>query len=272
MFWLDDAVQSDIYLDGIITVVDSKYAPLHLTEVKDDGSVNECIKQIAMSDRIVINKTDLVDAEQLAQLERDIVGINSAAIRTHSVKANVPIDFIFDLHAFDDREKGWFDELPSLEEKDADDCHDEACTHHDHTHAHDEEESSKHAEKQHKKHKVDESVKTIMFTVPPTAIVSMPRLETWLQQVLWSKTIPTPPTSTPSTTSQPLIPPQVIRLKALLHTGSRRKTVIQAVHELYDKFEAGVWKDGEECVGKVVLIGRALDRESVKESFEAWCL
>ena len=35
MFWLDDELGSDLYLDGIITVVDSKYYFKHLTESND---------------------------------------------------------------------------------------------------------------------------------------------------------------------------------------------------------------------------------------------
>ncbi|ORY42514.1 cobW-domain-containing protein [Rhizoclosmatium globosum] len=238
MFWLDEAVQSDIYLDGIVTVVDSKFAPLHLGEVKEDGSVNECVKQIAMSDRIILNKTDLISADELLKLEKDITEINSAALRTRSVKSDVPIDFILDLHAFDDRTKGWFDDLPTLAQV----------------------------------HKVDQSVKTIMFPIPESSIISLPKLETWLQQVLWTNTIPSVSVETAATAavSESVVPkPQVIRLKALLHVGERKKLVIQAVHELYDKFEAGVWKEGEQVEGKVVLIGRALDRQAIMQSFLA---
>ncbi|KAI9340858.1 CobW/HypB/UreG, nucleotide-binding domain-containing protein [Obelidium mucronatum] len=263
MFWLDDAVQSDIYLDGIITVVDAKFAPLHLSETKEDGSVNECIKQIAMSDRIIINKTDIVSPSELETLERDIVAINSAAVRTKTVKSNVPIDFIFDLHAFDDRTKGWFDDLPVLAAEDLE-C-DPSCDHHTTP-------SDQHQHHHHhnKTHRVDQSVKTIMFQLPFLRSVNVAKMESWLQQVLWNKTVPIPESShvPPSEATSP----QVIRLKALIDIGGRKKMVIQAVHELYDKFEAGVWAEGDDECGKVVLIGRALDKKAVAESFLHFCL
>ncbi|KAJ3135052.1 COBW domain-containing protein 1 [Physocladia obscura] len=232
MFWLDEAVQSDIYLDGIITVVDAKFAPLQLAQIKEDGSVNECIKQIAMSDRIIVNKTDLVSALDLLNLERDIKSINSSA--------RAPIDFIFDLHAFDDRAKGWFDELPIIQDPVASD----ECT--------------------------DPSVKTIMLEIPHASTVSLIAFEKWLQQLLWNKVLPTS-SNEYSLEIAEIKAPEVLRLKALVRVEGSKKMVIQAVHELYDKFEAGEWDDTNDT-GKVVLIGRALDKIAVMDSFLSYCI
>ncbi|XP_054963365.1 zinc-regulated GTPase metalloprotein activator 1B isoform X5 [Pan paniscus] len=44
MFWVDAELGSDIYLDGIITIVDSKYGLKHLTEEKPDGLINEATR------------------------------------------------------------------------------------------------------------------------------------------------------------------------------------------------------------------------------------
>uniref|UniRef100_A0A2K5EAR7 CobW C-terminal domain-containing protein n=1 Tax=Aotus nancymaae TaxID=37293 RepID=A0A2K5EAR7_AOTNA len=46
MFWVDAELGSDIYLDGIITIVDSKYGLKHLTEEKPDGFINEATRSI----------------------------------------------------------------------------------------------------------------------------------------------------------------------------------------------------------------------------------
>ncbi|XP_011825526.1 PREDICTED: COBW domain-containing protein 2 isoform X5 [Mandrillus leucophaeus] len=46
MFWVDAELGSDIYLDGIITIVDSKYGLKHLTEEKHDGLINEATRSI----------------------------------------------------------------------------------------------------------------------------------------------------------------------------------------------------------------------------------
>nr|XP_033780929.1 COBW domain-containing protein 3 isoform X3 [Geotrypetes seraphini] len=44
MFWIDAELGSDIYLDGIISVVDAKYGLQHLTEVKAGGLINEAAR------------------------------------------------------------------------------------------------------------------------------------------------------------------------------------------------------------------------------------
>ncbi|XP_057354583.1 zinc-regulated GTPase metalloprotein activator 1B isoform X5 [Manis pentadactyla] len=76
MFWVDAELGIDIYLDGIITVVDSKYGLKHLAEEKPDGLINEASRQIALADIIIINKIDLVSEEDLNKLRRTIRTIN----------------------------------------------------------------------------------------------------------------------------------------------------------------------------------------------------
>lgn len=68
MFWLDEALCSEIFLDGIVTMVDAKYALQQLIAKKEDGTINEAVRQVAFADRIIVNKTDLVTSEQLAEL------------------------------------------------------------------------------------------------------------------------------------------------------------------------------------------------------------
>ncbi|XP_047555925.1 COBW domain-containing protein 1 isoform X2 [Lutra lutra] len=76
MFWVDAELGVDIYLDGIITVVDSKYGLKHLEEEKPDGLINEASRQVALADIIIINKTDLVSEEDLNKLRTAIRSIN----------------------------------------------------------------------------------------------------------------------------------------------------------------------------------------------------
>jgi G3E family GTPase len=65
-FFMDDALRAQLRLDAIVTVVDAKHVLTHLDEVKPDGVENEAIEQVAFADRVVLNKTDLVDADQIA--------------------------------------------------------------------------------------------------------------------------------------------------------------------------------------------------------------
>ena len=47
---------AQLYLDGIVTVVDSKNVARHLDEVKVDGACNEAQMQVAFADFILLNK------------------------------------------------------------------------------------------------------------------------------------------------------------------------------------------------------------------------
>ena len=80
----DDYVQARMVLDGIITVVDAKHVLQHLREEKPEGVENEAVEQVALADRILLNKTDLVAEEALVEVEAEIRKINAVApvIRT----------------------------------------------------------------------------------------------------------------------------------------------------------------------------------------------
>ncbi|XP_030852725.1 COBW domain-containing protein 1-like [Strongylocentrotus purpuratus] len=44
IFWLDDELGSEIYLDGIITVIDAKFGLQHIKEEKPEGILNEAVR------------------------------------------------------------------------------------------------------------------------------------------------------------------------------------------------------------------------------------
>lgn len=87
MFWLDEALQSELYLDGIVTVVDAKHISSYLTIEKEDGQINEAIKQVAMADRIMLNKIDLVSSIEVEEIEMKIRTINTVAIIEKTTRA-----------------------------------------------------------------------------------------------------------------------------------------------------------------------------------------
>ncbi|XP_032243056.2 COBW domain-containing protein 2 isoform X2 [Nematostella vectensis] len=105
MFWLDDELGSDLCLDGIVTVVDAKYCLQHLNEAKSGEEINECIRQVALADIILINKLDLVGEEELTQLRDRLQSINSVARFIETQRSRVDLDAVLDLHSFDSAEK-----------------------------------------------------------------------------------------------------------------------------------------------------------------------
>lgn len=94
-FFVDDTVRAKTRLDAIVTVVDAKHVLARL----DDS--HEAADQIAFADVIVLNKIDLVSADELAEVERRIRQINRFAAIHHTERAALPIAQLLDRGAFD---------------------------------------------------------------------------------------------------------------------------------------------------------------------------
>jgi G3E family GTPase len=94
-FFIDEGVRSKARLDAIITVVDAKHLPARLQDS------HEAADQIAFADVIVLNKTDLVTAEELAEVESAIRAINRFAVIHRTQRAALPIEQVLERQAFD---------------------------------------------------------------------------------------------------------------------------------------------------------------------------
>ncbi len=94
-FFVDDNVRTRTRLDAIVTVVDAKNLPARL---KDSAEAEE---QIAFADVIVLNKTDLVTAEELTDVEAQIRKINRFARIHRTTRADLPVAEVLDQGAFD---------------------------------------------------------------------------------------------------------------------------------------------------------------------------
>jgi len=100
-FFVDDMVKSFARLDGIITLVDAKHIEQHLDEEKPEGCENEAVEQVAFADRLLLNKIDLVSEEDLVRVEKRLKSMNSAAEIVRCEKANVSVDHVLNIGAFD---------------------------------------------------------------------------------------------------------------------------------------------------------------------------
>lgn len=116
-------------------LVDAKHIDQHLDEVKPDGSVNEAEHQVAFADRILINKVDLVSAEEYEDCEDRIRSINGFASIIKTLKSRAPLELILGLNSFSLEQVIEVDPtmMDSEEEEVADGhVHDEHCGHHVH--------------------------------------------------------------------------------------------------------------------------------------------
>ena len=82
---MDEEVKARTRLDSVTTVVDAKHVLLRLADSK------EAVEQIAFADQIVLNKIDLVTADELAHVESRLRRINPLAPIHRAVKSEVPL-------------------------------------------------------------------------------------------------------------------------------------------------------------------------------------
>lgn len=94
-FFVDDDLRERVKLDNVVTVVDA----LHFLGKVDEQ--HEAEEQVAFADVLILNKTDLVSAEDLAKVEARLAALNPHARLHKTVKSNVALSEILDAGAFD---------------------------------------------------------------------------------------------------------------------------------------------------------------------------
>jgi G3E family GTPase len=94
-FFLDDDLKEQFVVDAIVTLVDARHFEQHLQELKEPAI------QVGFADVVILNKTDLVAPTDVARIEQKIRGINGTARIHRAVNAQVPVDVVLGLGAFD---------------------------------------------------------------------------------------------------------------------------------------------------------------------------
>lgn len=94
-FFVADEVKDSIRLDAFVTVVDAVNLELNLKQSE------EAVEQAAFSDVVLINKVDLVTPEQLKAVESRIRALNPLARIHFTTNAEIDIDKVIDVGAFD---------------------------------------------------------------------------------------------------------------------------------------------------------------------------
>ncbi|MCY6379194.1 CobW family GTP-binding protein [Hoeflea prorocentri] len=233
-FFMDDDVRAKTRLDAVVALVDAKHLPLRL---KDSQEAED---QIAFSDVVLLNKTDLVDAEQLASVEASIRAINPSARIHRTERAAISLPEVLDRGAFD-LQRALDNDPHFLEHGHADHACGPGCDH-DHEHEH-----------HHEHAKVsdihDTSVQSISLRAGP---VKPDLFFPWIQK-----------------TTQ-IDGPNILRLKGIIaFDGDDDRYVVQGIHMIVEGDHQRPWNAGEERESRIVFIGRDLDHEKLKRTFEA---
>jgi len=238
IFWVDLDVETNVYLDGIITVVDAKHILKHLRDDDHEksGNVSEAHRQIAFGDRIIINKTDLVTEEELKILKSRVARINSSAPMICVQRSHVDLEEILDIKAYDT--VGSQNEFSSKGD----------------THQHE------HCEEEHCTHDVHDPGVVSVF-IEEERPLALDKFKIWLGELLWDQD--------EQNTSR-----SIFRCKGQVHIKDEaERWVLQGVHTLFELEPSGVvWKKEEKKESRLLFIGRGIEQTTLSQSFRDNCL
>ena len=236
-FFVDENVGRRTRLDAVVTVADAKWLNDRLKDAP------EAKNQIAFADVILINKTDLVSPEQLAEVEGRIRAINPYAKVHKTERAQIALNEVLGRNAFD------LDRILDIEpEFLQSDGHDHDHHHHDHDHHHDHEHHHDH----HSgglKHYHDEDMQSVSLKTdkPLNPDTFFP----WVQNLVQTEG------------------PNILRCKGILSfKDDDQRFVFQGVHMILDGDHQRPWKKEEKRNSRIVFIGRNLPEEQIRQGFE----
>ena len=236
-FFVDENVGRRTRLDAVVTVADAKWLNDRLKDAP------EAKNQIAFADVILINKTDLVSPEQLAEVEARIRAINPYAKVHKTERAKIALNEVLGRNAFDlDR---ILDIEPEFLESDG---HDHDHHHHDHDH-HDDHEHHHAHHSGGLKHYHDEDMQSVSLKTdkPLNPDTFFP----WVQNLVQTEG------------------PNILRCKGILSfKDDDQRFVFQGVHMILDGDHQRPWKKEEKRNSRIVFIGRNLPEEQIRQGFE----
>ena len=227
-------------LDGIITTVDA---------VNADGQLNrheESVKQVAVADRIVITKSDLVEPAELRALEDRLAALNPGAPRHLAVMGDLAPGILFDTGLYDPKTKSvdvrrWLrDEsyAPNDHEGHGHDGHEHEHDHgHDHHHAHD---LNRH----------DASISA--FCIIRDEPLDWEAFVAWIRILIGQHG------------------EKLLRIKGILNIAGRDKPIaVHGVQHLFhDPAELAAWPDDDRR-SRLVFITRDLDRSVIEDKLDS---
>ncbi|GAB3369701.1 CobW family GTP-binding protein [Massilia agri] len=233
-FFVDEEVGANYMLDAVVTVVDARHAMMQLDQHE------EAQRQVGFADKILLSKTDLVDAAAVEALKTRLHRINPRAPIATSDFGRAPISDVLDLRGFNLNDKLEIDpDFLRADEHDHahdhdhehgehcghDHAHGEACSHHDHHHSH---------------HTDDIAA----FVFKSERAFDPERLDQFLGSMVQ------------------VFGPQMLRYKGVLSmAGADRKVVFQGVHQIMGSDLGAKWIDGEPRASKMVFIGKNLPKD-----------
>lgn len=230
-FFVDADVREATKLDAVVTVADAKWLGERLKDAP------EAKAQIAFADVIILNKTDLIGAEELSNIEMRIRAVNPYAKLHKTINCAVPLNAVLGRSAFD------LDRILEIEPEFL-----EVANDHGHHHEHDHDGHYDGNGQGGLKHYHDEEMRSVSFSAE--AEVDPEKFLPWLQDYIQREGA------------------SILRAKGILaFKGEPRRFVFQGVHMLLDGDLQREWRPHERRVSRLVFIGRNLNKGEIARGF-----
>ena len=245
-FFVDEDVQERARLDAVVTVADAKWLSDRLKDAP------EAKNQIAFADVIILNKTDLVNAAELAEVEGRIRAINPYAKLHKTTRCQVPLDAVLGRNAFD------LERILEIEPEflacgpDCDDPrHDHAHHGHDHGHHHHGHDHHGHDHgASNLKVYHDEEMQSVSIRLDGD--IDPNKFMPWINDLVQREG------------------PNILRSKGILaFKDDPKRFVFQGVHMILDGDSQREWKPGERRESKIVFIGRNLKEDELRKGVQS---
>ena len=245
-FFVDEDVQERARLDAVVTVADAKWLSDRLKDAP------EAKNQIAFADVIILNKTDLVNAAELAEVEGRIRAINPYAKLHKTTRCQVPLDAVLGRNAFD------LERILEIEPEflacgpDCDDPHHDHAHHgHDHGHHH---HGHDHHGHEHGASNLkvyhDEEMQSVSIRLDGD--IDPNKFMPWINELVQREG------------------PNILRSKGILaFKDDPKRFVFQGVHMILDGDSQREWKPGERRGSKIVFIGRNLKEDELRKGVQS---
>jgi G3E family GTPase len=228
-FFVDDDIRRHAALDAVVTVVDAKWLSDRLKDAP------EAKNQIAFADVIVLNKTDLVGSDELAEVEARIRAINPYARLHLTERCQVTLADVLDRKAFD------LDRILEIEP-------DFLAANGGHDHDHDHDHAHHHHGEGHLKHYHDEDMQSLALRTD--RLIDAQKFMPWLQALMAREG------------------QNILRSKGILaFKDDDERYVFQGVHMMLEGDHQRPWKEGERRESRLVFIGRELPEEAIRQGF-----
>jgi G3E family GTPase len=236
-FFMDENIGRKAKLDAVVTVADAKWLGARLKDAP------EAKNQIAFADVILLNKTDLVQPDELMDIEARIRGLNPYAKLHRTKRCQVALAEVLGRNAFD------LDRILDLEPAflDGDSHHSHDHDHHGHGH-----DGVHHHHGGSLPHYHDEEMQSL--SLQSERPLDADKFFPWVQDLVQKEG------------------PNILRCKGILSfKDDDERFVFQGVHMILDGDHQRPWATGEARTSRIVFIGRNLPQERIRAGFEA-CL